>query len=140
MAKDPVQRFQEFLRRTGRNVTQARLKVLRAVLSHHGHFDASDIWASLRREHVSMATVYRTLELLEEAGLVRKVRLGDARAHYEHTLAGGDHGHLVCRNCGKVIEFPVERLRAILEESAAKYGFRVEKVLVQAVGLCDKCS
>ncbi len=140
MSRDPVEQFEKFLRHHGRNVTETRRKILRAVLSRRGHFDATDIWESLRHERVSIATVYRTLELLEEAGLVRKVRLGKAHAHYENVLAREDHGHLVCRSCGRVIEFELGRIRASLERAAAREEFALEKVHVQGIGLCPECS
>jgi Fur family ferric uptake transcriptional regulator len=140
MSQGPLEQFEKFLRHRGRNVTETRRKILRAVLSHRGHFDATDIWESLRRERVSIATVYRTLDLLEEAGFVRKVRLGKAHAHYENVLAREDHGHLVCRSCGRVIEFELGRIRASLERAATKEEFALEKVHIQGIGLCPECA
>ena len=140
MSRDPLEQFEKYLRHHGRNVTETRRKILRAVLAQKGHFDATDVWESLRRERVSIATVYRTLELLEEAGFIRKVRLGKAHAHYEQVLAREDHGHFVCRNCGRVIEFDLGRIRSSLEGAAEKEGFHLEKVHVQGAGLCRECS
>lgn len=139
MAQDAWKRFEEFLRKRGKNVTRSRRKVLQAVLSQPGHFDATEIWEKLRRERVSIATVYRTLELLEEAGLIRKVRLGEAHAHYEHTLAGGEHGHLVCRNCGKVVEFELPGVRERVAGIAEEAGFTLEGIQIQVLGLCPDC-
>ncbi len=140
MPQDPLTQFEKYLRHHGRNVTETRRKILRAVLAHTGHFDATDIWESLRKERVSIATVYRTLELLEEAGLIRKVRLGKAHAHYENVLAREDHGHFVCHRCGRVIEFDLNQIRPALERAAEKEGFFLEKAHVQGAGLCRECS
>lgn len=140
MPQDPLVQFEKYLRHHGRNVTETRRKILRAVLAQKGHFDATDIWESLRRERVSIATVYRTLELLEEAGFIRKVRLGKAHAHYENVLTREDHGHLVCRNCGRVIEFELGKIRPALERAADREGFILEKAYVQGAGLCRECS
>lgn len=140
MSQDALEQFVKYLRHHGKNVTETRRKILRAVLAQKGHFDATDIWESLRGDRVSIATIYRTLELLEEAGFIRKVRLGKAHAYYEKVLAREDHGHLVCRNCGQVIEFDLEQIRASLEQAAEKKGFHLEKVHVQGAGLCKECS
>lgn len=140
MSRDELARFERYLKNHGRNVTETRRKILRAVLAQRGHFDATDVWESLRRDRVSIATVYRTLELLEQAGLIRKVRLGKSHAHYERVLTREDHGHLICRNCGRVIEFELGRMGSALARMAEGEGFVLEKVQVQGTGLCRECS
>ncbi len=139
MKEDVLERFEDYLRRHGRNVTETRRKILQAVLSQKDHFDATDIWESLRNERVSIATVYRTLDLLEEAGLIRKVRLGKAHAHYENILAREDHGHLICEACGKVIEFKLGRIASEVERVAREHGFELKRIQVQGFGLCSEC-
>jgi Fur family ferric uptake transcriptional regulator len=135
----PERLFEAFLRERGFSVTQARRKIVQAVFSLHGHFDASELWQTLRNERISMSTIYRTLELLERAGLVRRTSLGEAHAHYEHILGRGDHGHLICSRCGKVIEFPTKQVRESLAEISERYGFHLDQTVVQGYGLCEAC-
>lgn len=134
-----MERFENYLRRHGKNVTETRRKILRAVLAQKDHFDATDIWESLRKERVSIATIYRTLDLLEEAGLIRKIRLGKAHAHYENILAREDHGHFICEACGKVIEFELVKIRTEVERVAGKHDFDLKRIQVQGFGLCPEC-
>lgn len=138
MITKPEELFEVFLRQRGLKVTQARRKIVRAIFSTHGHFDAAELWGKLRNERISIATVYRTLQLLERAGLVRRVSLGETHAHYEHVLGREDHGHLICRRCGKVIEFPLAHFQE-LAEKAERYRFRLEKTVVQGFGVCEAC-
>ena len=139
MAAKPEELFEEFLRRQGLNVTETRRKIVRKVFSLHGHFDAAELWDALRDDKVSIATIYRTLELLEQAGFVRRVSFGEAHAHYEHVLGRDDHGHLVCRRCGKVIEFESRRIKLLLQEIADRNEFELQETIVQGFGLCRDC-
>ncbi|MBC7098633.1 transcriptional repressor [Candidatus Bipolaricaulota bacterium] len=139
MASQPEELFVEFLRQRGFNITGTRRKIVRKVFSMHGHFDASELWEALRDEKVSIATVYRTLDLLERAGLVRRVSLGEAHAHYEHVLGRNDHGHLVCSRCGKVIEFDSMRIRTLMSQIADENGFELRAATIQGFGLCRAC-
>ncbi len=135
---DVQEAFVNFLRGAGLNVTRARLAVLRALAELPRHFEAAQVWMALRSQ-VSPATVYRTLELLERAGLVRKVELGEAHAHYERTFGREDHGHLVCRSCGRVWEFSGGSARRVVEEAAIQNGFALSEVVIQGYGVCADC-
>lgn len=134
-----VDRFEGFLREHGFHVTGPRRAVVEAVFSLPAHFEAADLWASLRGTVSSAATVYRTLELLEQAGLVRRVSFGEAHAHYEHVLGREEHGHLVCRVCGKVVEFSDPHLKRVVTRAAERHGFQLSEAVVQGYGLCPAC-
>ncbi len=135
---DPFQVFVSFLRREGLNVTRSRLVVLQALAELPRHFEAAELWAAVRPK-VSPATVYRTLGLLEKAGLVRKVEFGEAHAHYERAFGREDHGHLVCQLCGRVWEFPVGAARGVVEKAATEKGFSLREVVIQGYGVCPAC-
>ncbi len=135
---DPREIFVSFLREAGLNVTRNRLAVLQTLAELPRHFEAAQVWAVLRSQ-VSPATVYRTLGLLERAGLVRKVELGEAHAHYERAFGREDHGHLVCRVCGRVWEFPASSARRAVEKAAARNNFDLAEVVVQGYGVCPDC-
>lgn len=135
---DPREVFLDFLRREGLNVTRSRLAVLQTLTKLPKHFEAADLWNALR-PHVSAATVYRTLDLLERAGLVRKVEFGEAHAHYERIFGREDHGHLVCRRCGRVWEFLAEAALLEVKKAAEEAGFSLGELVVQGYGLCPVC-
>ena len=133
--------FENFLRKKGFKVTKTRLRIAEQALSTSGHFSAVELWGSLGDRGASIATVYRTLELLEEAGLVRRCNLaGSSGAVYESYLGKRrHHGHLVCRNCGRVIEFKSAGFEDELQRIAKSYDFCLEEVVIQGVGLCRDC-
>src|SRR5678816_1292870 len=88
---------------------------------------------------VGQTTVYRTLKLLTEAGLAREVRFGDGRAHFEHNYKHQHHDHMICSECGKIIEFFSAELEAIQDQMAAKHKFEVTQHLLRIIGICAEC-
>jgi len=87
---------------------------------------------------VNLSTVYRTLELLEELGLVTHTHLGHGSAVY-HPATEPDHLHLVCRNCGTVIEAPASAAAGFVAKLRAEYGFRVDAGHFAIYGTCKNC-
>ncbi len=121
--------------------TPARLSIFKEVYSSSEHFDADEIYFRLRSEkkRVSRATVYRTLDLLVENGFVSKVNVGMSQVHFENTLAQAHHEHLVCTQCGKIIEFNNKLLEEEQNRICKEYGFLPTKHNLIVFGLCDKC-
>ena len=121
--------------------TPARLSIFKEVYSSSEHFDADEIYFRLRSEkkRVSRATVYRTLDLLVENGFVSKVNVGQSQVHFENTLAQKHHEHLVCTQCGKIIEFNNKLLEDEQNRICKEYGFLPTKHNLIVFGLCDKC-
>jgi len=138
-AKRPLELFEGFLRHQGLNMTQARRAVVEGVFALPSHFEAADVWAEVRDQRISAATVYRTLDLLEKAGLVRRVSFGELHAHYEQVVGREDHGHLVCQGCGRVVEFADPGLTEVVMRAAVEHGFSLSETVVQGYGLCPKC-
>lgn len=128
------------LRRAGKRVTQQRLLVLRAMRQSDGHLDADQIYQVARREapSLSLSTVYRTINVLKEAGLIEELRLGEEHYHYE-LRAEGDHHHLVCRSCGKVIEFDCPFSDELLSCLGDEHGFEITDVRLSLMGTCAEC-
>ncbi|MCH7495198.1 MAG: transcriptional repressor [Candidatus Marinimicrobia bacterium] len=121
--------------------TPARLSIFKEVYSSSEHFDADEIYFRLHSEkkRVSRATVYRTLDLLVENGFVSKVNVGQSQVHFENTLAQKHHEHLVCTQCGKIIEFNNKLLEEEQNRICKEYGFLPTKHNLIVFGLCDKC-
>ena len=134
-------RFETFLRSRQLKLTGERRALLSAVLTWGRHFDADTLHLALKQkgENVSRATVYRTLDLLVQCGLVRKDSLGHQQAQYEAVKAGEHHDHLICLNCSTVIEFFREDLEALQDVICAERKFRPLHHSLQIFGLCSTC-
>lgn len=134
--------FVEFLKKKDARVTQARKIVLTQVFSRHDHFCADDLAAELSSgvNHVSRGTVYRTLALMEESGLVRVIRDTDVHAHYEHTFNHPHHEHMVCDKCGQFIEFIDDRLVELVKKACKEHSFQERTHRIVVFGTCRNCS
>jgi Fur family ferric uptake transcriptional regulator len=121
--------------------TPERLAILDAVLETQGHFDAENLYYRLISGgmKVSKATVYNTLELLLNAGLVSKYRFAENSSRYEKAFGRPRHHHLVCLECGDIIEFVNEKLDRTQEEVCADNRFTPQSYSLQVFGTCSKC-
>jgi len=133
--------FREYLRDRGLKYTDERQELLQAVMRNDEHFEAEQLLLQLHQagSRVAKATIYRTLPLLVSCGIVKAVQFSNDRVHYEHTYGQDPHDHMVCRRCGRIIEFDssdVDRLRAAL---AARHGFYAVSHRLQIMGLCQQC-
>jgi Fur family ferric uptake transcriptional regulator len=135
-------KFLSFLRSRGLRVTSERLALFEEIFSQHGHIDAEQLLRVMKTKghKISRATVYRNLELLVEGGLVRKSRLGHSRHLYEHVHGGQRHDHLVCRDCGRVVEFVSPGIEAMQREICRAHGFDADQHTLQILGQCESCA
>ncbi len=139
--KKEIEIFEEYLKTKSLNLTRERKLILNEVFSNDGHLEADEIFFRLRRDRkdVSRATVYRTLGLLVDCGLVRKVYLGEDHIHYEHTFGHIHHDHLVCLKCGNVIEFSDKKIEKLQSSVCREKGFEELSHTVQIFGYCKGC-
>ncbi|MBW1714383.1 MAG: transcriptional repressor [Deltaproteobacteria bacterium] len=124
----------------GRPVTGQRKLLLSLIQKAGGHISAKELYrrASRKNESISLATVYRTLRLFKDLGLIEERRLGQVNCYYEiKDLAG--HQHLVCSCCGNVIEFDSNLIRKIIRKVQLDYGFNVTKTELYMEGYCEQC-
>lgn len=136
------QAFREYLRGHGIKHTAARHRILDAVLELDGHFEAEQVLHLLRnRGHrVGKATVYRTLPLLVDCGILKQVRFEVKQAHYEHAFGEGPHDHMICRRCGRITEFASDEVVEMRARIAQRHHFHVISHRLQLSGLCWECS
>ncbi len=134
--------FKEFLAKKGLKLTKERSAILEEVFSTHGHFDPDDLLMKMRQKgiRVSKASIYRTLPLLLECGLVEEVEKVDKHAHYEHTFGHGHHDHLICIKCGKVIDVYSEKLERLQKKLCNREKFRCVTHSLEIKGYCEKCN
>lgn len=137
---DRLARLSRRLREQGYRVTGARRAILRELVSSSGHVSADELAALVNRRapRVGRMTVYRTLELLQQLGLVRAIYLGSGAAHYV-LLEDGHHHHLVCARCDTVVEFDDCLMHELEQRLGERYNFRVQGHLLEVVGLCASC-
>lgn len=141
MAFPELEEFLKVLREKGHRVTETRLALFREIYSHHSHIDADALLESMneRGKKISRATLYRNLDLMAEYGFVEKRRMGGNRYLYEHVHAGLRHDHLVCPECGKVVEFVSPGIEAMQREICKAHGFDPDRHTLQIHSVCDEC-
>jgi Fur family transcriptional regulator, ferric uptake regulator len=133
--------FREYLRERGLKYTGERELVLHAVMRTDEHFEAEQLVLNMRQAqaHVGKATVYRTLKLLVDCRIVREVYFSNKLAHYEHAYGQAPHDHMVCRRCGRIIEFDAAEVVRLRSSLAAERGFHAQTHRFQIIGVCEKC-
>lgn len=143
VAISPVDKFREYLATKGMRLTQERQIIVEEVFASHEHFDADLLIDRLSsresNRRVSRSTVYRALSSLEEAGLIRKVARADDREIFELDYGYPQHDHLICQECGKLIEFHNEAVSKILDEIALQHGFHNTGHRLEVYGTCAEC-
>lgn len=136
-----LDRFTRYLRDRRLPVTTPRMLIARAVFGSSGHPSAESLQRELARggDRVGTATVYRTLELLVDSGLVRQHDFGDGFRRFEPAAEHAVHEHLICERCGRVVEFTNDRLERMLEIIADEQAFLHRRHRVEIYGLCSEC-
>lgn len=134
-------RFETFLRSKKLKLTGERMEILATIFRKDKHFDAEELHAELKSmgRDISRATVYRTLDLLVQCGLVRKSSLGSSHANYEAAHENEHHDHLICLGCNKVIEFYRPDLETLQEAICLERTFKPLHHSLQIFGLCSDC-
>lgn len=135
------EKFWKYLRSKDLRFTPQRELILREVFSTHDHFQADDLFARLyiKDKRISRATVYRTLSLLAEGGFLREVISGERHGHYEHVLGHLHHDHLVCADCGRVIEFRNRKIEDLQRQVCKDHEFEPKTHRLEIEGLCKEC-
>jgi len=130
----------EMLRERGYRLTPQRMMVVEAIEGSDDHISAEEICAKARTKYpyINMSTVYRTLELLTEQGLVTETDLGGGRLLY-HPAGKAHHHHLVCRKCGGVRDIDTSVLQHLRNELSVKYGFDADLAHIAIFGTCQNC-
>ena len=124
----------------GHLLTNQRRLLLDLIRDAEGHVDAKELFqrAHARDESIGPATVYRSLNLFKQLGLVDERRLGKLRCYYE-IKQSTEHQHLLCQGCGKVIEFQNPYLNKLIKAVQREHGFKITKAEVYLEGYCPNC-
>jgi len=131
--------FRDFIREHGMKNTQQREEIARWFLGARGHFSAEQIFARVREIEpgIGFSTVYRTMRLLCEAGLVQERHFDTGVALYENLSA--HHDHCICTECGRIEEFENDQIESLQEAAAKRLGFSLVSHRLELFGLCRNC-
>lgn len=138
----PLRLFRRYLREQRLPVTHQREAVAEVVFSTSGHLSVEEIENTLRKagNRIGKATVYRTLDLLVRSRLVVEHDFGEGFKRYENRLSQDPvHEHLICLECGKVIEFQSWEVQDVRARITAKHGFKSTRHRLEIYGLCREC-
>lgn len=135
------EKFKRFLTDKGLRATRVRAAILKTIYESPGHFDADELYLSLKSQgfNVSKASVYRTIPLLIDSGLIDQIYFEDGHLHYEPALGRENHLHLRCIKCRAMIEFSADTVSQLTDRLAAEYGYRISGHMVEIFGLCPDC-
>lgn len=139
---EPRHLLRSFLASKGLKSSENRAAVVRAFLASTGHVDLRTLLDAARRLHdgVSYTTVYRTMKLLEEAGIATAHRFDEARGTvFEVAVGRAHHDHLICETCGRIAEFLNPDLESTQDEIAADLGFSLTHHRHELYGTCAPC-
>lgn len=135
------ERFDNYIREKGLRRTSQRDVIVEAAFSTEEHFTAEQLWDMARRidPATSRATLYRTLSLLVESGLLTEIDLGRDQKYYDPNFVDHPHhNHLICVDCGKVIEFEDEHIETLFDCITRRLGFRATSKSMRIEACCDQ--
>lgn len=146
LSQQDIDKLKNNLKGKGYKLTPQRRAVLDIIISNEGkHLTAEELYDLVKIEcpEIGLATVYRTVLLLEELGVVCRLDLNDdgcSRYELVHEDENHQHHHLICTNCGKVIEVEGDLLGSLEHAIEKKYEFKIKNHSVKFYGLCSECS
>jgi Fur family ferric uptake transcriptional regulator len=129
------------LRKHGYKLTSQRIAVIKAIASSNDHLTPADIYTKVCRENpdIGLVTVYRTLEILDKLDLICEVHSGGSCRSYLVRRPVEHHHHLICSDCGKVVDFTNCDLSKVTQSLSEKTGFKIESHLLEFLGICQAC-
>jgi Fur family ferric uptake transcriptional regulator len=137
-----LNQFKQLLRSSNLKYTKQREVILQTLYRHSGHFTPEELHHLIKKENpgvnTGIATVYRTLSLLENAGIVTSISFGTQGKKYELGVKA-HHDHIICTKCGKILEFFDEAIERKQERIAKEFGFVMEDHSLKIFGICPDC-
>lgn len=131
----------EHMVKRGLRSTDQRRLIVETFFTSPNHISIEELLAEVRQKdpRIGYATVYRTLKLLTECGVAYERKFGDGLTRYELADESSHHDHLICVDCGKIVEFEEPRFEQLEEEIAARYGFVIKTHKHELYGSCSDC-
>ncbi len=137
-----LEKFKGILKNNSLKFTKQRELILKFLYENEGHYTPEEIYMQLKQEHpevnIGIATIYRTLTLLEESSIASSISFGVQGKKYELGLKK-HHDHLICTSCGEIIEFYDDIIEERQKEIAKQFNFQMTDHTMKIVGLCENC-
>ena len=132
--------FKDFLQQQQLRWTPQRKLILKVFLQHKGHISIDDLHKHIQNEDgtIGIATLYRTMKLLTEAGLAEMHNFNE-KTTYEHLYQVRHHDHLICKICGKTVEFEHPLIEKYQLEICQQHGFMLKSHRMELFGICNEC-
>ena len=136
-----LQKFLQFMPAKGYNLTEQRSFIAEEFFALPGHHTLEEVYARINRKNpkIGQTTVYRTLKLLCEAGLAHEIHIGDGIAKYEVAYPGQHHDHIMCVECGTIIELSNKTIEDLQKQMADQHGFILTGHTHNLYGICQQC-
>ena len=133
--------FRQHLRNNGLLCSEQREQILATFLKTEKHLTINDLYDLIRKRHpqIGLATVYRTMKIICDAGLARETDFGDSTRRFEHKYKHQHHDHLVCLKCGRIIEVMSPAIEKLQTSLAKKHKFTAAKHRMEIFGICRTC-
>ncbi|GAX87134.1 Fur family transcriptional regulator, ferric uptake regulator [Lebetimonas natsushimae] len=132
--------LREFLKKQGLNFTKQREIIFSTLYNNPNHLTAEDLYLVIKKQHpelnIGIATVYRTLAMLEENGLISFIQCSNGK---KFEISKSHHDHLICTACGKIVEFHNNEIEKLQEKIAKENSFKLTNHIMQLYGLCEEC-
>ncbi|WP_057978522.1 Fur family transcriptional regulator [Caloramator mitchellensis] len=144
MSKEETEKLKQDLKERGYKLTPQRRAILNAIIDSEGrHLSPEEIYDLVKMEcpEIGLATVYRTVQLLEKMGILYKMNFDDGVSRYElvHSTEDHQHHHLICVKCGDIQEVEDDLLDSLEEKITGLYNFKITNHDVKFYGICKKC-
>lgn len=141
MPSKEIEILEDYIAEHSLKITKQRRAVLETFLDCENHVSVEELYSIVSKVEpkIGLATIYRTLALLTKSGLALEMDFGDGQKRYEHSYKHAHHDHMVCTECGKIIEFIHPLIEKYQEEVATQNGFKVTSHKLDLFGLCNDC-
>jgi Fur family ferric uptake transcriptional regulator len=133
--------LQSYMDKKGLRSTDQRRLIVETFFRANNHVSIEELLAQVREKdrRVGYATVYRTLKLLADCGVANERRFGDGLTRYELADDTSHHDHLICVECGDIVEFEEPRIEELQDKVARRYGFEIRSHKHELYGTCPRC-
>ncbi len=138
---DPIELLEAHIARKGMRMTRQRRVIADVMMHTEGHVNIDQLYERVKKQdpNIGYATVYRTLKLLTEAGLASGAHFGDGAMRFEAAVNRHHHDHLICTECGKIIEFENEEIERLQQAVADRHNFVMSDHKMEIYGTCSDC-
>jgi len=141
MGNEEIDVLEEYISVNNLKITKQRRTVLKIFLESKDHVSVEELYNTVLKTEpkIGLATVYRTLALLTKSGLALEMDFGDGQKRYENSYRSVHHDHMLCTECGKILEFNHPLIEKYQEEVAKQKNFKITSHKLDLFGLCQDC-